>query len=283
MGSSWNLQAIERIKNVDRVRSAPERIIPGYTNAGPLEEHSARYRWAARRLSGQVLDLGCGVGYGGQILLSSNSSIEKVIGVDINSDALGFASRTYASHNVNFVQADACNLPFSDNSFDSVVSFEAFEHVKEPVSLLKEVKRTLRPGGMFLVSTPNKYVTSPLMPSSLMNPHHHREWYPNQFVSLLQQHFAVAGLYGQNWFTKKIFFHVFSRDLRTLLKVVLDRMGMFHPVRRAYRTLHPYRPVSVERSPDTPLSGFTPEPFSRNPGLLPGIVLVEAARSRASY
>jgi len=275
MGNSWDLQAIERIKNVDKVRTAPERIIPHYTNAEGVAEHSARYTWAAQRVSGRVLDLGCGVGYGGQILLSSNTAVKEVIGVDVSSDALEYATRTYASESLGFVRADACRLPFSDHSFDAIVSFEAIEHVKEPVALFKEAKRTLRPGGKFLVSTPNKYLTSPLS-SRPLNPHHQWEWYPKQFVGLAQEHFTIAGMYGQNWFSTKIFFHVFSRDLRTLLKVALDRLGMFYPLRRIYRRLHPYRPAAIMDSVETLLPGFTPEPFSRHPRLLPGVVIVEA-------
>jgi SAM-dependent methyltransferase len=278
MEESWDLRTIDRIKNVDKVRSAPERIVPPYTSAEPLAEHAARYKWAAERISGRVLDLGCGVGYGGQILLSTNGAIEEVVGVDISTDALEFAIRTYASKYLHFIQGDACRLPFSDYSFDTVVCFEAIEHVKEPVSLFKEVKRILRPGGTFLVSTPNRYLTSPFMPSPL-NPHHKREWYPNQFFNLVQQHFMIAALYGQNWYPKKIFFHVFFNVLKTRLKVVLDRLGMFYPLQRVYRAFHPYRSAPARASVEVLFSKFMPRPLSQKPGLLPGVVIVETART----
>ena len=270
---------LERIKNVDRLRNVPERIVPGDVERQSLAEHSARYKWAAPRLRGRILDLGCGVGYGGQILLSANGAIREVVGLDMSPDALEFARQTYANEELRFVQGDACCLPFADNSFDAVVSFEAIEHVKEPVALLKEVRRVLKPRGTFLVSTPNKYLTSPLTPWPL-NPHHEREWYPQDFVSLVQQHFTVAGLYGQNWFSKTVLFQVFSRDLRTVLKVGLDRLGIFDPVRRIYRRLLPYHAAPVRNvSAEALLPGFVPQPFAQRPGLLPGVVIVETVSS----
>jgi SAM-dependent methyltransferase len=54
------------------------------------------------------------------------------------------------------VRADlAARLPFADASFDGVVSSEVLEHLEDPHHLARECARILRPGGMFVLTTPN--------------------------------------------------------------------------------------------------------------------------------
>lgn len=278
MESLWDQQNIERIKNVDKVRSAPERIIPGYTCADAMAEHMARYQWAAPRLRGRVLDLGCGVGYGGQLLLSANSAIKEVIGVDVSPAALEYANRTYAREYLQFVQADACRLPFLEGSFDAVVSFEAIEHVADPEQCFQEVRRVLKPGGTFVVSTPNKLVTSPLLPCRPFNPHHLREWYPPKFLSFVDRYFTITDLYGQNWFSRSILLYVFLRNLKTLIKVALHKMRVFYVLRGVYRSLHPFTAPPEGLSAVDATSQFIPRQYTENSSLIPGILIVVTAR-----
>ena len=80
---------------------------------------------------------------------------------------------------VEFHQAVVPPLAFAANSFDFVISFQVIEHIKQDVELVREVKRVLKPGGKFIVTTPNA-------PMSLTrNPWHVREYTAEQLQNLL--------------------------------------------------------------------------------------------------
>jgi SAM-dependent methyltransferase len=132
------------------------------------QAHLARYEWAAAQLSGRVLDVACGTGYGAALL----SRRCEVTGIDNSEDALRHARSTARS--ARFIRHELPLIPFADASFDGVVSFETVEHIPDDRAFLAEVRRVLRPGGLFLLSTPNKEVTSPAGPPE--NPFHVREY-----------------------------------------------------------------------------------------------------------
>lgn len=96
-----------------------------------------------------VLDLGCGDGRSADLFLNINPKI-KWVGVDIE-DSPEVASRT--RDDVEFVTYDGVSLPFADGAFDMVYSYQVFEHVRHPEAVLSEIKRVLRPGGVFIGQT----------------------------------------------------------------------------------------------------------------------------------
>ena len=99
-----------------------ERVIPGQVDADLLNEHLARYAFAARQARGKrVLDAGCGAGYGSAELAKSALS---VVGVDAASEAAAYAREHYRLPNLHFEQASCSGLPHTDASFDLVVAFE---------------------------------------------------------------------------------------------------------------------------------------------------------------
>lgn len=97
-----------------------------------------------------ILDVGCGPG---SITadLAALVSQGKVIGCDSVESVLQQASDNAASRNlsnVSFKAADANALPFEDNSFDIVHCHQVLQHVKDPVAILKEMRRVTKPGGL---------------------------------------------------------------------------------------------------------------------------------------
>jgi SAM-dependent methyltransferase len=136
--------------------------------------HLARYRWAAARARGRILDVACGTGYGSALL--SRQGV--VTGLDYDPAAIDAAR--LASPRAAFILAKLPVLPFEAGSFDAVVSFETIEHVVEDRPFLLEVRRVLQPGGMLLISTPNGD-----RPGATPNPWHVREYSLHALVGLL--------------------------------------------------------------------------------------------------
>lgn len=164
-----------------------ERLVPEEAVEASLQEHLARYRFAREQARGRILDVACGTGYGTAML--------GAVGVDLSLEALRYARR----HPARYVAADAARLPF-ERSFDAVVSFETIEHVADPERFVAECARVLKPGGVFLVSTPNRDLWSPRSPTPLQR-HHVKEFTKREFLQVLRP-FNVQ-LFGQILLTRR--------------------------------------------------------------------------------
>ena len=92
--------------------------------------------------------------------------------------------------NLEFREADCAALPFADASFDAVVSFETIEHIAAQEAFLDEVRRVLRPDGLFILSCPNK--TEYTDKRGVVNEFHVRELYRDELAALLAPRFAHA-------------------------------------------------------------------------------------------
>jgi len=171
--------------------SVPERIVPDETEPGIVALHATRYEFALPLCAGKdVLDAGCGVGYGSAILADA---ARRVVGVDRSDDAIAYALRHYSRPNVEFAVDDLLELGQPDAAFDVVCAFEAIEHVADPSAHLVHVRRVLRPGGVYIASTPRVERTT-LTPE---NPYHSVEFSQDDFRHLLGRHFGRVELYGQ--------------------------------------------------------------------------------------
>jgi SAM-dependent methyltransferase len=171
----------------------PERFDPATMGGQMVEaEHVSRYLWAAPLAEGRrVLDAACGTGYGSAILAGAGAA--SVTAVDRSEEALRWA-RLAAKEGVRHERADLAALPFEDGAFDLVVCFEAIEHVRQPEPVLDELCRVLAPGGLLLISSPNRDVYTP------GNPHHHFEYLPEELAGALGARLAhVAMLRQHNW------------------------------------------------------------------------------------
>jgi 2-polyprenyl-3-methyl-5-hydroxy-6-metoxy-1,4-benzoquinol methylase/glycosyltransferase involved in cell wall biosynthesis len=169
-----------------------ERFVSGLD--GQIKhEHYHRYLFAARYcVDKDVLDVASGEGYGSSLL---SQVARQVIGVDLDQASVDYANRTYLSQNVSFKQGDAVELPIADGSVDVVVSFETIEHFAEHKRFLLEVTRVLRPGGLIVVSSPNKPVYD--KHNSKANPFHVQELDRRELVDLLRQNFSHIAICDQ--------------------------------------------------------------------------------------
>jgi len=151
--------------------------------------HVVSYEFAKDFVRGKdVLDYGCGTGYGTQDLAADCAT---VVGVDISEDAIEYASANYSADNLTFQAVEAIEnrpLPYDSDSFDVVVSFQVIEHIRAPNLYLQEVVRVLKPGGVFLCATPDR--STRLFPGQKpWNMWHVREFNKPGLVSLLFPHF----------------------------------------------------------------------------------------------
>lgn len=172
------------------IEKHPERFDPE-TDSGKLidAEHRARYHWAAQVAAGKrVLDAGCGLGYGIEILSSAGAT--EAVGVDLNAGAVEEARRRIGGAG-EVRLGDVRSLEFEDGSFDLVVCFETIEHIEDAPAALAEFRRVLGPGGVLLLSSPNPDA----YPAG--NEHHVREYRSGELVDLVCEHFGNVEYHRQ--------------------------------------------------------------------------------------
>jgi SAM-dependent methyltransferase len=163
-----------------------------------LNEHVARYRFAARFAAGAVvLDAGCGSGYGSADL-GGMGRAARVVGIDVSAEAVRHAASTFGGPGICFLEAACETLPFADDAFDLVVAFEVIEHLEKWQDLLDQARRVLRPGGLLIVSTPNKAYYAETRAAAGPNPFHVHEFERGEFRAALSAVFPQVHLWSQN-------------------------------------------------------------------------------------
>jgi ubiquinone/menaquinone biosynthesis C-methylase UbiE len=172
-----------------------ERFLPWLDQSTIAYEHLHRYAYAATYVKGKrVLDLASGEGYGSKMM--SDAGASSVTGIDIDENAVGHATARYGSANAQFLKGSISAVPVQGNHlFDVIVCFEAIEHIEDHDQLLKEVKRLLKPDGIFIVSTPNKLTYHDEAREE--NPYHMKELYFDEFQKLLTGYFRNVTFLGQ--------------------------------------------------------------------------------------
>jgi glycosyltransferase involved in cell wall biosynthesis/SAM-dependent methyltransferase len=169
-----------------------ERYVPEITGNIRLE-HLHRYLLARELCAGRrVLDIACGEGYGSDIL---GRVANFVVGVDIAPDVVQHARARYGRPALQFAAGTCAAIPLADHSVDVVVSFETLEHHAEHDAMMREVKRILTPGGLLIISSPDRREYSEIPGYS--NPFHARELDRQEFADLLAAHFGHVRLVGQ--------------------------------------------------------------------------------------
>lgn len=165
-----------------------ERMVVGEVSYPLFQQHLNRYVFANQFVEQRrVLDVACGSGYGTLSHLEQGKA-SQVIGADISWQACCQAH----AYGIEVVMADANRLPFRSHYFEVIISLETIEHLSTPQDFVLECHRLLESEGKFIVSTPNRQ-----MSIFQDNPYHFQEYYPQEFINLLQKFFSNIETYGQ--------------------------------------------------------------------------------------
>ncbi len=173
-----------------------ERYVPNNDNNSEIfMQHIQRYIVAKELCKNKkVLDIACGEGYGSDILAEAASS---VCGVDISAEAIEHAKNKYQKDNLLFHTGSVADIPFDNESFDIIISFETIEHVSEDLQIqfLNEIKRVLKKDGLLIMSSPDKLYYSDM--AGFKNVYHVKELYEEEFSAILKKYFKNIHMYYQ--------------------------------------------------------------------------------------
>lgn len=151
-----------------------------------FQRHLIAYHEAAARVSGKVLEIGCGEGYGISLLAPKCSSY---VGVDKFPTTIA-----NKPDHVSILQMSVPPLSgIAANSMDFVVSFQVIEHIENDTAFLEEIFRVLKPGGQLIMTTPNRAM------SLTRNPWHVREYQLSAMKQIVEKVFGdfdFQGVFG---------------------------------------------------------------------------------------
>jgi SAM-dependent methyltransferase len=158
-----------------------ERTIPGLAEENYwFRRHEVVYERLAQRCAGRdVLEAGCGEGYGADLIADV---ARHVIGLDYDESAVAHVKARYTR--VEMLHGNLASLPLTDGAVDVVVNFQVIEHLWDQAQFVAECRRVLRPGGALLMSTPNRITFSPGRDNPI-NPFHTRELNAAELTELL--------------------------------------------------------------------------------------------------
>ncbi|MGH8015286.1 MAG: class I SAM-dependent methyltransferase [Candidatus Zixiibacteriota bacterium] len=204
-----------------------ERLIPE-DNQTPIIQiqvlrHLFVYEHVKSRLNqnDKVLDLGFGEGYGTSLLAEN---CREIVGVDVDQKIVDYANERHQKANCRFLKYDGNTLPFDNDTFDIVVSFQVIEHIDNEPAFVSEIHRVLKQGRRLLLTTPNK--ATRLKPGQKpFNRFHKREYYSHELQKTLSHKFQNVSVWGVSA-TAEIHRIEFARIQRGGLMNALINLGL---------------------------------------------------------
>jgi ubiquinone/menaquinone biosynthesis C-methylase UbiE len=199
------------------VYDSAERVSLEVQNNYLFQRSIKAYYEAATIISGKVLEIGTGSGYGVEII---SGVANEFITVDKFDTKIDFSKYP----NVKFVQGNVPPLDFEANTFDSAITFQVVEHIKDHHAFIREIHRVLKPGGKLVITTPN------IKMSITRNPWHIREYTVDQFRNLLSTYFSsveAKGVYGNE--KSDTYYQNNKKSVQKILKWDVLRMNRWLP------------------------------------------------------
>ena len=141
------------------------------------------YEQVSKGVSGSVLDVGCGSGFGSHLF---TRHAEVVKGIDLDADAINFADRAFSNGSISFSCMDITFV--SRGTYDFITMIDVIEHIREDLEAVKSVSELLAGSGVFICSTPNR------LSRYRKADHHVREYSPDDLKALLCQAFNSVAI-----------------------------------------------------------------------------------------
>jgi SAM-dependent methyltransferase len=227
------------------IENTGERIVVEKETPLMVARHLSAYRFASAFVRGKdVLDIGCGEGYGSDYLAPFAGS---VTGIDYNAEAIAYARSRYPRENLSFEVMEVKDLGRLKRTFDCACCFQVIEHIRDAKMFLEGVRAVLAERGTFLCSTPNRLDASPgsMQPC---NKFHVKEYLLSEFEGLLQGTFGEVTISGLQRGGRLNFFRRIKKiGLFNFLPACLD------PVKRFYARIGCDEFIIGKAAPETAL------------------------------
>jgi SAM-dependent methyltransferase len=174
--------------------STPHGQQPVSANAEAAYDRLTGYGFARRYVKGKIvadIDLE-GLGYGSRLLAETAESVTALSDIP---EAIELASTVYSAPNVSYRRVNLPQLPLPEGRLDVVVALGVVESLKHPEELVKEARRVLNDGGVFVISARDKQTNERHHRAS--NDGGRREMYVPELRELLERHFGQIRIYRQ--------------------------------------------------------------------------------------